>query len=484
MQKRAEEKANAAREEKKRKYIGLALVLVLACVVISFPVRRWSALNGTYIEVAGEKITRVEFDYYYQSALASYLSQNGMFLGYMGIDTSNPNWTDTEYSEGITFEDLLEEVAVTSIIQNMAAEAEAREKGFEYDVESDYSNFVAGAEAGAKEQGVSVNDFIAVSYGSYATLERIEEYVKQDIFAAAYLNSVSKELLPSVEDASAHYAENKDEYDSVDYRMTLVEAELPKAPAGAEGSTDESAPYTPTEAEIEAAMKIAKDKADKLLDTIATSGELVTGGRKAEVSNTIREWLFASERKAGDKIVLEDKTLDSYYVLSFEKRYLDESVAADLRAIVVEIPEEDDTTKTTAQDILDEWKKGEQTEENFAVLADKYNDPNVFGFEGGLMTNADTRQMLPELGEWIKDSKRVAGDTVVIEPEDDTYAYLMYFVKHGEKAWVLEIQNELLQEKVADYLEEMVKGYEVTDDKGRLDYLEVRAKEEASSEAE
>ena len=60
MQKRKEQAAKDKIEEIKGIVIGVVLLVALAAFVISFPIRNWSAVNGTYIKVNGEKITPVE----------------------------------------------------------------------------------------------------------------------------------------------------------------------------------------------------------------------------------------------------------------------------------------------------------------------------------------------------------------------------------------------------------------------------------------
>ena len=65
MQRRKEEAAKAKKEELKGLIIGIVLVAALAAFVLSFPIRSYLAVNGQYIKVGGEKVTRVEFDMQY-----------------------------------------------------------------------------------------------------------------------------------------------------------------------------------------------------------------------------------------------------------------------------------------------------------------------------------------------------------------------------------------------------------------------------------
>ena len=88
MQRREEERKKARRDELTGRITGIVVVLALLCLVLSFPIRSYLTINGTYIEVAGEKVSRVEFDYHYNLMKNSYITQNSYYLSMFGIDLS------------------------------------------------------------------------------------------------------------------------------------------------------------------------------------------------------------------------------------------------------------------------------------------------------------------------------------------------------------------------------------------------------------
>ena len=85
VQRRKEEKEKARRDERIGKIIGIALIVVLVCIVASFPIRNYLTINGTYIKVSGDAVSKVEFDYHYQVASSDYISQYGPYLSYFGF---------------------------------------------------------------------------------------------------------------------------------------------------------------------------------------------------------------------------------------------------------------------------------------------------------------------------------------------------------------------------------------------------------------
>lgn len=489
VQRRKEQKAKEARDKKIGTVVGIVLAAALVCFIVSFPIRTWMTVNGTYITVDGESVNRVGFDYYYNVAMSNYLNGEGAWLYYVGLDLSG-DLSQQMYSEDMTFKDFFDEMAVDLISQNKALTKEARAAGFTYDAAEDYKEYIDTLRQYAAAEGASVKAYIQSMYGPYATEARVKPYVKEMMYASAYYSSVVEAMTFTQDQIQQYYEENKNSYDLIDFRLSSITAELPEAPAeladpvetaapaeGAEGTgTDTSGSYEPSEAEIAAAMGIAKTEADKLEKTIKTEGEQTVGASYSDVTYLLREWLFSEDRKAGDTTIIEDAANNRYYVLAFEQRYRDEAMSADVRVAM--------TNGGNGQEILDEWKSGEATEASFAELCDKYNDPSVTSAEGGLYEELLVSNLSEELREWISDSSRVSGETTVISPEDDTYSYVVYYVAPNRAEWMVSIENILRSDQASEYLDGLIDSVNVEDRKGNLNYLKVYAQREANAEAE
>lgn len=487
VQRRKEEKEKAERSRRRDSIIGIALVVVIACIVASFPIRNYLSVYGTYIRVNGEKVTRVEFDYNYNVAYNSYISQNAYLLYMMGIDP-NSDLTNQMYSDTMTWGDFFQEMAVESIARNRALISQAKAENFSYDVSGDYEKYETALEEAASEAGRNRKTYLTELYGPYATSSRIKPVMEDSLYASAYYDELAERNTPSQEEIQAHYDDNKDDYDSVDYYVMTINAELPTEPTeladpveetegeGTEEGTDDGsgeAAYEPSEAEIEAAMKEAKKEADRAEKTLRTDGELRENMTKSSVTSILQDWLFDAERKSGDVTTIEDTSNNRYYVVGFEDRYLDETLSVDLHMIM--------TDQGNGQDILDEWAGGAATEESFAEICDKYNDPSVVDSEGGLVEAATASGMPSEVSEWTHDSARKAGDTTVISSEGSEYAYVLYYVGTNEAEWSLNIKQTLLNQTMMDYMDQLTEDVQVDDPKGYLRYLSIRAAEEAAA---
>lgn len=491
MQRRKEMKEKAAREEKISRIVGILVVVALACIVLSFPIRNYLTVNGTYATVNGEKISRVEFDFNYSVARSSYLNQYGAYLSYFGMNMSGD--IDSQmFSNSLTWGDYFDELTIQSIARNQAMKKEAQAENFVYDVAEDYRKFQETLKESASNAGSTVKDYLKELYGPYATESRLKPYLEESFYVSAYGELIAERLTPSQEEIQNYYDENTANYDSVDYYSVTVDAELPTEPTeladpvepeegeeegaeGAEGGDGTEETYQPSEAEIAAAMEKAKTEADSLEAAVMTEGELNANARQAAVSSLISGWLFDEERKQGDTTVIEDSANHRYYVVGFESRYLDETPSVDVRVVL--------TAEDNGQAILDEWKSGAATEDSFAEICDKYNDPEVMTVEGGLLEGVLISDIAPELADWMGDSARAAGDTAVISPESEQYTYVAYYVGTNDAGWIQSIRTSLRNEKVSEYMGAFTENIDVQDQGDNLRYLKIRAEEEAAAAA-
>ena len=493
VQKRKEEKEKEKKEERISTTVGIVFLVALVCLVASFPIRTYLATHETYVVINGEEVNKVEFDYVYNTSKNNYITQYGSYLSYFGLDTSKDLSTQM-YSDTLTWQDYFEQNAVESLKQNKALMAEAKAAGFTYDTTDEYNTFKETIKTSAAAAGVSDKEYVRSIYGSYATMGRIEEYVKNDMVMNAYYQKLQEDNAPSDDEIQSYYEENKATYDSVDYRLTTIEADLPTEPteladpveetaADTTGTTDgttaadstQDTAYQPSDAEIAKAMEDAKVLADDAEQTVAKDGEAHENEKKSSVNYMISDWLFDDARKAGDTTVITNDNSHCYYAVAFEKRYLDETPSADVRVI---IPTED----KTGEEILEEWKTGAATEDSFAELCKKYTQDTSAVENGGLFEQVTKTGMTEELSSWIFDSSRQAGDTVAITVSDTTY--VLYYIGQDQPEWKINIKNTLVSDTMSQHVQDITADVTVEDPKGKLNYLKVQAEESAAAETE
>lgn len=479
MQKREEEKKKEAKEKKISTIVSVVVLVALVCLVASFPIRTYMTVHEDYVAINGEAISRVEFDYNYNVVKNNYMNQYGSYLSYFGLNASADLSTQM-YSDTLTWKDYFEQQTVDSIIRVKALKAQADAAGFTCDTDAEYKNFVQDVKDAAEKAGSSVKSYLQQVYGTYATMGRIENIVKESIYVNAYYDKVSEEKAPSDEELQAYYNDNKNEFDSVDYYQTVIKAELPTEPTDLADPVDdteatdentEDTVYKPSDAEVAKAMEDAKVLADEAVDAVTKDGELKEGAKYNGTTNVIRDWLYDESRAEGDTTVLEDTNSNQYYVLSFVKRYLDETPSADVHIIAQQ--------NGDGQAILDEWKNGEATEESFAALADQYNDGTSFTAAGGLYEGVSASGTLEVMADWLFDEGRNAGDTTVVS-DDEGNAYVMYYVGQNDPEWKINAKSEVLASTMDTYLSDISADFKVEDPKKHLNYLLVEAATEST----
>ena len=491
VQRRKEEKEKEKREERVSTVIGIVVLVALVCLVASFPIRTYLATHETYVVINGEAVNKVEFDYEYNLTKNNYITQYSSYLTYFGLDTSKDLSTQM-YSDTLTWQDYFEQMAVENLKQGKAMKAAAEAEGFTYDTTEEYNTFKETIKTSAASAGVSEKEYVRSIYGGYATMGRIEQYIKNDMVMNAYYEKLQEDNAPSDDEIQSYYEENKASYDSVDYRLTTIEAELPTEPtdladaveatAAPDAATDGTAAtdstqdtaYQPSDAEIAKAMEDAKVLADDAEQTVAKDGEAHENEQKSSVNYLISDWLFDDARKAGDTTVITNDSSHCYYVVAFEQRYLDETPSADVRVI---IPGED----KTGEEILEEWKSGAATEDSFVELCKKYTQDTSAAANGGLFEQVTKSGMTEELSSWIFDSSRQAGDTVSIAITDDA-TYVLYYIGQDQPEWKINIKNTLVSQAMTQYMDDITADITVEDPKGKLNYLKVQAEESAAAE--
>lgn len=475
VQRRKEQEARAKKEALQSKITTAVVALLLVAFIAYFPISTHIATTSTYAKVGENEITQVEFDYYYNFGFINFVNQNSYLLSYLGLDT-NAALDQQMYGEYTTWDDYFQQTAINNIMQTKALVAEGKAKGFEHDTTAEVEAHIQMLEDSANSAGTTLKNYISTTFGKHATVKRITPILEESYYAAAYYEKVSKDQDVTEEEITEYYSENKNSYDSVDFKLITVNAEIPQG----ESTVDEEGNAKvadPTQEQIAEAMAAAKEKADKQLLFVEADGEVHENVKMSGVSYYYSEWLFNEERKAGDTTVIEDNTNHCYYVLSFTDRYLDETKAVTARVIM--------TTADNSAAIEEEFKANGSTEDAFIALVEKYSEDTYTNTNGGLYENITASALSEELGDWLL-GERAYGDMFTAKGSDGYY-YALYFVEQGQEEWKVDIDYILRSSDMSDYMTSLMDGIEVVDVKGKLTYEENLAKEEeaaASKEAE
>ncbi|MDE5909346.1 MAG: peptidyl-prolyl cis-trans isomerase [Lachnospiraceae bacterium] len=343
MEARRQQKLKDERQAKLTKTIaaivGIVIVVAIVFSIVSPIVKKNQALNGTYVKVGEHELTKLEYDYYYETTVNNYLNSMSSILPYLGLDTSG-DFSKQQYTDDMTWKDMFDEMTAEQIKQTKALVDDAAKSGFTYDTATEYENFLTEFKAAADSASTNVNEFYKMNFGTYATEKNVESFVREGMVANAYYDELIETNTPSAEEIKAYYEEHKRDYDKVDYRSFAFTSEL---------STEA------TEDEINAAMNELDAKAQAMLEARQSGGDfeelcmenasedmkasyedaeteysLSEGRYSAGIPTVVADWLYEDGRKEGDITVLKDEDNHQYYVVEFVNRYYDEADDANI----------------------------------------------------------------------------------------------------------------------------------------------------------
>ena len=487
--------SKAIREEEQRKAEKRSKVMYTA-IAVAFVVVAAIALIWRFTSTAGEKdlpavtidgqeYTAAEVNFYYQNFYSNFISENYYFLSYLGFDMSTGLKDQTINEDtaamigveaGITWHDYIlgETLKQMASMQDLLADAEAAGYTYPDSVDEIVKANMLSLQSTAAASNMNAEDYLKAMFGSTMSLEVYEAQLLNAVKYETYANDTFESFTYSAADLQAAYEANPIAYDKADYEYVLISG-TPEAKKDADGNTIEA-----TEEETAAAKEAAKKAADEMLAALNAGANLETlaeGNEKASYFNasadvyygtSVDEWVFDDARKAGDTTVIEIGS--NYYVTLFHDRYLDKTNTIDVRHILLQ-PESGTLTAedegyeaeheqlladcmAKAEDLLNQWKSGEATEESFAALANENSTDGGSNTNGGLYTGVEPGAMVPEFNDWCFDSTRNTGDTGIVYGTNGNYEgyHIMYFVGDNRPVWELNAENTLRNEDTTTWL--------------------------------
>lgn len=323
------------------------LVLVAAIgtcgyFLTNYIIKDVKATHDPYLKVGEHELSQVEYDYYYNASVNTYLNNYGSILSYMGLDTSLP-FEDQEYSEDMTWKDYFEQMAISQLSQEYALYDDALANSYEYDTTEDYEEFLTNIKDTAKNESQSLGSYVKTSFGEHATLHRIKPYVERSSYVSNYYNQLLEDNAPSEEEIEAYYNEHQTEYDQVTYYSFAIN-ESNYTDDSEDTDTDDSdasteAAYEAAKADAEAmyervkkgedfealCYEYAPESAKDSYNTGDGENSLTTKTTSTSINSDFVDWLYNDTRKEGDSTLIEDEAIGVFYVLKFVSKEYDEN---------------------------------------------------------------------------------------------------------------------------------------------------------------
>ena len=513
------EKQQAARKEAKQtKVYTIVFICVVALVLVAFAgtlIYRSISNSGTIekntkaVTIGDHTLSTAELNYYYmdliqaqysswQSTYGNYMS---LYLQMMGLNLTKS--LDSQIRDGSTnqtWADYFLDTAIENARGTYALYDYAKANGFDTDVSANVDTTVSSMTLAGTNAGYSnLAAYLKARYGNGATEETFREYCRVSLIAQAYQNAHSESLTYDDAAIRAYDAEHGENYNSFTYTTVYLKA----SDFLQGGTTDSDNKVTYSDEEKAASVTAAKEAADKLAEAkstveleklvnlvelpAATASELTATQSKdilyTSVNSAFQEWVSDPSRVAGDTKVFpnestttdddgkETTTTYGYYVVMFESSTDNVKPMANVRHLLVAFEggtkdssgnttysdEEKAAAKTKAEELLEQWKSGDATEDSFAELVKNNTADTASASTGGLYENINPgSNYVTSFKDWALEDHQ-PGDTGIVETE---YGYhIMYFVGGSEQTYRdYMIENQLHSDDMQSWYDGLVEA--------------------------
>ena len=498
----------------------LSLLLVIALAVGIFTTVQNSGVrerNTVAVTVGNHEISNAELNFFYVDAINTFMSQYGSYASMFGLDTTKPlNEQYLDEENGLTWADdfvnSAKSTAKTVYALNDAAEAAGYTLPENKQDEIDMTIF--NIEAYATLYGYADADtYMKALYGRGASLEAYKEYYVKNVIADAYYSAYGQSLTFGEDELDAKDAEDPKAYNAYSYNYYYLATSrfLEGGTVGEDGTT-----VTYSDEEKAASIVAAEEAAKLLCDESTTSVALfdkainqLSINENTEIAaasvacddylynsvlSLVSEWVTDDARVEGDMTYIpstststdadgnEVTTTTGYYVVYFRGSNDNTYPLTNVRHILVpfEGGQTDSSTGITtysdeekkaawdkAEDLYEQWKSGEATEDSFAAMATEFSSDTGSVANGGLYEDIYPGLMVSEFEDWCFDNRKT-GDTGLVET---TYGvHILFYVSDSETNYRdYMINRDLVNTATSEWYEALVDAMTVTD--GNVKYI-------------
>lgn len=493
--KKAAQEAQRKSAERKSTILYSTIAVVFLAVTVFLLVYNSGILQRkaktvTAVTIGDVSYTSADVAFYYREAqqrlYSNVMSQLGSSgLSMIGLDTSRPMSEQKAFNsteeDAQTWDEYFKEQALETMRFVTAAKEAANAEGYTMtDEDRAYMDErIQDMKTAAIQSNTSYSKYVPAVYGELVTRSVYESNLEDYTLATSYASHYSDSLTYTEDQVREVYNTVPSDYDSVAYRLVSVDGS-PEEKTNADGNAIEA-----TDEEKTAAMDAAEQTAQAILDAYNAGADLEAEAKKYDNATYTKvdkgangtlayiNWCFEEGRKAGDATMMNSDPSSTWYVVVFDRRYLDETKTVDVRHVLItsdsvtapegaSAEEIDALVKARAEELMASW---DGTEEGFAQLA-RENSRDGNAQEGGIYTGVYQGRMVETFNDWIFDSARKSGDSGIVKTD---YGYhLMYYVADNHPQWYLTAENSLRNTDYNAWYDGLLEGVgeAVTDDAG------------------
>lgn len=463
IQTKKETKKETEKAEKRKRVIAftavfIAILFVAVCFVfLKASFDRKNALDKIdMMSSENYKVSGTMMNYYMSSVYSSVVDYYEGYLSSIGLDPQK-KLKDQKFNDSKTWFEFISDSAVSQLEEYLVIAEAAREEGI---------TLSESEEAALAERAHMMMD-LEIDYGKGVTEEDIFDSLKLSAISAKYKEHLSEICVISEEDIEMLYIQNRYAYEKcsfIKYELKygteyIPDYETAKTYVNSLLATESDTEFTSlVKSILTDVMKINDANAE------ATVSGLKTENSYYDEDEPASEWLFG-ERKQFDTCMIDNKDGNSFYIYMITvvpEREIEKCVS--VRHILV-------GNEENAAALLEKWKNGNATADEFSYLAMAYSTDSGSAFNGGLYEFVKKGQMVKEFDAWCFDSSRKVGDCDVIKTD---YGYhVIYWMGESEEGW----RSDVISSAKEDYITAKIAGfaqkYPITVNKEAINMLDL-----------
>ena len=466
------------RASKRSKAIVTAIVVVFIVVVLGWFIYISGLLpkvmTGVKIQRTVDGVTQTidnisvaETNYHYYQVLSSYYNY-GIINGNVDIDSVY----DT--TNGTTYRQLVLDEAGEELMNSTLVNEEAEARGYlPHSGAARYADLsIESVEQTAALYGFqSVDAYLEALYGRGMSTRILRSCLERQCLTQEYENYVRQFYFTVSEDElNAAYDANPLVYQRVDFDYYFFAGEMDEEgnydiDEAVDNANDVIASATDSDSFAAAVVDIIGEETAELAgfseDYNPTHAEGYTSSSCDTIAEGMSEFLFDDAREAGDTIVIE--TEQGAYAVLFDNRHVNDEPTATYRTLTLyndAAREMDATPESIAAGLtatvdqanaivaapMDSLAFADAVKTNSDVVSEiitaGYNDGTTASrFESTEEYPLSEREIT--LGNWLFDSARVQGDTLVLASDDSSYVTIYYF-ENVVPEWMYTARTQLV----------------------------------------
>lgn len=494
--------AEAAQKAQAKARAGWIAGIVVAVLAILFVILVNTGLlfrSTTALKVNGKSYSPAEVSYFYGSEYQSFLNTYGNYASYFGLDTSGgitglkgQAYPTDEFADWRSYFLNSAKENIRSF-QALADYANANGVTLSDDEVSEIDSALATLEQNVISGGwKNLDSYLSSNFGKGVNKKIARDCELFKSLATKAYTHGSEQFEYSDEELSEYYDSLNGESDKYNYWYYYLAADKVDSEPDADGNvSSDVTSETMEEAQKKANNMVnaynaripeegfgAADNLEGYLNS-AISSQVSTATCTtmkntfaSNINSDVKDWVTAGERALGDISIIENSSETGYYIVVFGSHDDNHYPTLSVRHILIKAAEDEDGSytdealeeaKAKAEEIYEEWKNGEATEESFAALAEQYSEDEGSNTNGGLYENIYKGQMVDTFDEFCF-AGHTHGDTGIVTANSGSYAgaHIIYYVGEGELYSNYIARTEKLSDDTSAWYDSILEGYEMT----------------------